>query len=218
MKPLARLAVVLLAAGTARAESTEGFPRTVWLQPLPIIVAPAVRPPSGPPSAHVSVGMQGALGSSFSLAFELALTGQVSKVVCPQDTPGGCRDGLVAASGSVGPIFHFNQSSRRSGFFVHLKAIAGVMFESGSSASVDSNLGFHEGWSNDFGAGLDFGYQLRWKRLFIAPIVGVTAGRSSRGLSPVNRLFYVLQQPGAGNSPAVYVWPNFNLVRVGGTF
>jgi len=208
------LSLVLWIAAALPARASEG-PWSLWIQPVPVVMAIAALPEG----LHLSLGGSRAVTNSFGAGLELALSFARDPSCRGVPTFNGCRDSLTAVSLVPGLRYHLFQSSRGSGFFFQPKLLLGWVRETGTPHGRGSDMGFHPREAFDIGVGMDVGYQLRLGPVLIEPVVGIAVGHSTRGESAVHQPLLNIGIPNAAhNESKEYVAPNFNVLRLGVTF
>lgn len=209
--------IAVLVSGVARAQpikddvepvsvSTASQPRSLWIQPVT-------------PAAVLIFSAKNSYLGRYAFTLPMGLSIPLSPVneLVLEFTPlfivgGGSAYGLYAAAGLSRMVV---PDGSGGGFFVHLKGIGAVGYNSFTEFDEDAQYISTE--QAQLSLGLDVGYRFKSKRLFVDLLLGGALGVGFNMSTPNLGLGLVklLTLPGGTR---LTVDPNFHLLRVGTTF
>ncbi len=184
----------------------------VWVKPLGPLTLTPVLAAQDDTFVMVPLGMNIPLGATTELVLEL------TPIWTRLDCEARCT--TRALSLAVGPSWTAVPTSPGSGFFLQPKlgaVVARDSREAGTATPLDEGSWSETG--TQLSLGLDLGYQLRRGHLFLAFVVGASAGRGwNVPASSQSVLFSMVDTPERGREDK-WVWDlSFHLLRIGASF
>ncbi|MHB8873524.1 MAG: hypothetical protein ACYC8T_07550 [Myxococcaceae bacterium] len=215
MKALAAIVAVALAQGSAGTEVQDApVKAAVWVHPMAWVFDVAVSASFvGSKVWQVPLGVTIAGSESWSVAAEATFTSGTTNPAC------GAQCQFWGVALAIGPAFSIGGRGQLSGLFIEPKLIIGhseprgwTLFPRPPRDGVP--LSFTQTDTTDFQLGLDVGYQLRWKHLYFAPLLGASGGMCFGCSSDIAGPLGPRATPGAR-----WVYGlNLNLMRLGAVF
>lgn len=214
------LAVCLIAGAAGARPATELTASTaaaapsvaLWVKPLGPLTLTPILAAQDDTFVMVPLGMNIPLDATKELVLEL------TPIWTRLDCEARCT--TQALSLAVGPSWTVVPTSPGSGFFLQPK-LGAVVARDSREAGIATP--FDEGSWSETGAqlslGLDVGYQLRRGHLFLAFVVGASAGRGWNVAASSRSVFFSMVDVPERRREDKWVWDmNLHLLRIGASF